>query len=87
MDSEKVTEADREAVESARAWCDDMDEPEMVQAFARHRLASTEALREENERLREALRRLSGGRASVTECYRIARKALDTEGAANEQAG
>ena len=30
-----VTNADREAVEQARAWCDDMDEPEMTQAFAR----------------------------------------------------
>jgi hypothetical protein len=36
------TDKDREAAEAARAWCDDMNEPEMVQAFMRHRLAAEE---------------------------------------------
>jgi hypothetical protein len=52
-----VTQEAREAAEAARAWCDDMDEPEMVQAFARfeHEIRlSTEA--EKTKAVEEAYR-------------------------------
>ena len=62
-DTVSVTQADREAVEQARAWCDDINEPEMAELFARHRLASTQPApafpREEVERLRALLAKAS----------------------------
>ena len=96
MDSEKVTEADRETYEgifyvSPREGCPAAEET--LQILARHRLASTEALREALRpfaKLAELLEPQTPDEyyppwAEFIRAgdFRRARKALDTEGAAN----
>lgn len=64
----KITQAAREAAANAQAWCDDMDAPEMVQAFQRamnhaadealeRAAAKVDEFREAHERKRETTRR------------------------------
>ena len=55
-----ITQADRDAAKSYDPFLWEMkprsrEFQSLVQAFARHRMEATEALRAENERLREAL--------------------------------